>query len=66
MSISSPELPKDLRAAIEAAGLNQHRLSVATGINAATISRYCNGLRPTNRHAAILAEALRARQGESS
>jgi transcriptional regulator with XRE-family HTH domain len=64
MSISA--MPEDLRAAIEAAGLNQHRLSVATGINAATISRYCNGLRPTERHAAILAEALRQRQGESS
>lgn len=65
MSISSPELPKDLSAAIEAAGLNQHRLSIATGINAATISRYCNGLRPTAPHAAKIAEALHSRQGES-
>jgi transcriptional regulator with XRE-family HTH domain len=65
MSISSPELPKDLSAAIEAAGLNQHRLSLATGINAATISRYCNGLRPTAPHAAKIAECLGTRQGES-
>lgn len=65
-SASAPAaLPDDLRAALDARGLNQHRLSIATGIHAATISRYCNGLRPTEAHAAKIAEALRARKGES-
>lgn len=35
------------------------------GVEEATISRYCNGLRPTAAHAAKIAEVLRTRKGES-
>ena len=38
--------------------MSQTELSYATNIDPATISRYCNGLAPTPRNAARIAEAL--------
>jgi hypothetical protein len=51
----------DLAAALEAADMTGHHLSVATGIHAATISRYKHGLQMSARDAAKIAEALQAR-----
>jgi transcriptional regulator with XRE-family HTH domain len=51
--------PANLRAALAAKGLTQHELSIATGIHSATVSRYANGLKPTDDHAAKIAKALR-------
>lgn len=57
-SITVIHLPDDLRAALAERGMSQNDLSYATNIDAATISRYCNGLAPTNANAAKIAEAL--------
>jgi transcriptional regulator with XRE-family HTH domain len=51
-------LPDDLRGALAERGMSQTELSYATNIDPATISRYCNGLAPTPRNAARIAEAL--------
>jgi transcriptional regulator with XRE-family HTH domain len=58
MDITVIHLPDDLRAALREAKLNQTQLGYATGIDAGTISRYVNGLKPTPRNAARIAEAL--------
>jgi transcriptional regulator with XRE-family HTH domain len=57
--------PQDLKAALETKGISQIRLAMGTGIHPSTISRYVAGLKPTDAHAAKIAEALRARGGES-
>jgi transcriptional regulator with XRE-family HTH domain len=57
-SITVIHLPDDLRGALAERGMSQNDLSYATGIDAATISRYANGLKPTPRNAANIAQAL--------
>jgi hypothetical protein len=60
MSISA-RFPTDLQATLARHPKikTQHALALATEIHDATISRYCNGLRPTPEHAAKITEALR-------
>lgn len=57
-SISVIPIPDDLRGALAERSMSQNDLSAATNIDPGTISRYCNGLRPTLRNAAKIAEAL--------
>ena len=57
-TITVIQLPDDLRGALAAAGMSQNDLAATTNIDAGTISRYVNGLAPTPRNAAKIAEAL--------
>jgi transcriptional regulator with XRE-family HTH domain len=49
---------EDLRGALKAASMTQMDLSYRTNIDQAQISRYCNGVTPSPRNAAKIAEAL--------
>jgi transcriptional regulator with XRE-family HTH domain len=62
---TAPAVSTDLRAELERRGMSQWRLAAATGIHPSQISRYVNGLQPSKRSAAKIAEALRSRGGES-
>jgi lambda repressor-like predicted transcriptional regulator len=63
MTAQTPQL--DLAAALRTKGLSQWKLAAATGIHPSTVSRIVAGLKPTDRQATLIAEALRARKGES-
>lgn len=66
MSMSPTATQTDLRVELAARGISQWKLAAATGIHPSQISRYVNGLKPGTRNRALIAEALRQRQGESS
>lgn len=57
-SATASKAPRDLNAALKARGLTQWRLAAATGIHPSTISRIAAGLKPTDRQASLIAEAL--------
>lgn len=65
-ALQAPPATQDLKAALDAKGITQVRLAMATGIHPSTISRYVAGMKPTDAHAARIAEALRQRTGEGS
>jgi transcriptional regulator with XRE-family HTH domain len=56
--MSTSDFPTDLRAELKRRGMSQRALSGATNIEEATISRYCNGLAPTEYNAARIVRAL--------
>jgi transcriptional regulator with XRE-family HTH domain len=56
--MSTSDFPTDLRAELKARRMSQRALSGATNIEEATISRYCNGLAPTEQNAARIVRAL--------
>jgi transcriptional regulator with XRE-family HTH domain len=58
MHMSTTPATTDLAADLKAAGLTQWQLAAATGIHPSQISRYVNGLKPSERSAAKIAEAL--------
>ena len=56
--MSTSLFPTDLRAELKARGMSQRELAHATNIAEATISRYCNGLAPTDANATRIVRAL--------
>jgi transcriptional regulator with XRE-family HTH domain len=58
MDFPAIHLPDDLRGALRDRGWSQKQLADAAGLSEPAVSHICNGLRPTPRAAAKIAEAL--------